>query len=97
MQGLKGVENIYIQHKPLLNRIMEELFQVLLFSFLFLFSLSFFFSFFLFSFFLNYLLYFTQGNLREDLFPILGGGIGGKSKFFLLLSILFIHLFIFFL
>jgi len=25
--GLKGVENIYIQHKPLLNRIIEELFQ----------------------------------------------------------------------
>ena len=53
VQGLKGVENIYIQHKPLLNRIVEEVFQ---------------------------------GILREDLFPVLGGGIGGKSKFFFLTS-----------
>jgi len=41
--GLKGVENIYTQHKPLLNRIIAEL---------------------------------CQGQLRENLYPILGGGLG---------------------
>lgn len=49
VQGLKGVENIYIQHKPLLNRTVEDVFH---------------------------------GSLSEDLFPILGGGIGERSKSF---------------